>query len=175
MYTLYAFVSGLVFGIGLILSEMFSPVKVLGFLDIAGKWDPSLLLVMGGAVAVGLVAFAVARKRTTTLLGTPMRLPPPGGIDARLVAGSVAFGIGWGLVGFCPGPALVALGAGHVKAFIFVIAMFAGMGLYEFAERRRTQKPAAATAHAHAHAHAHQAARPAHDHPVGKHRARKGR
>src|SRR5437762_5775620 len=105
MYALYSFVAGLIFGIGLIVSEMYSPVKVLGFLDIAGNWDPSLLLVMGGAVAVGLVAFAVAGRRKTTFLDTPMHLPQSRDIDLRLVLGSAVFGVGWGLAGFCPGPA----------------------------------------------------------------------
>jgi uncharacterized membrane protein YedE/YeeE len=148
MQAFYSFVAGLVFGFGLIVSEMVSPLKVQGFLDLAGKWDPSLALVMAGAIAVGAIAFAVARTRTTTLLGTPMFMPQTRGIDRRLVLGSVAFGIGWGLAGFCPGPALVALGTGHVKAFIFVVAMLAGMAIFEFAERRRAQKPASAIAHA---------------------------
>ena len=108
MYTLYAFLAGLVFGIGLIVSELYSPVKVLAFLDLAGKWDPSLLLAMAGAVAVGVVAFAVASRRTQTLLGTPMHLPPSKGIDRRTVLGSLVFGMGWGLAGFCPGPAHLA-------------------------------------------------------------------
>lgn len=174
MFILYAFVAGLIFGIGLILSEMFSPAKVLGFLDVAGKWDPSLAMVMAGAVAVGLVAFGVAKTRTTTLLGTPMRLSEVRDLDARLILGSLGFGIGWGLAGFCPGPALVALGAGHVKAFIFIISMVAGMGIYEFAERKRARKAAAPAPASHAQAHAHQPARRHHDHAVGKHRARKG-
>jgi len=134
---LCAFVSGLVFGIGLIVSQMANPAKVLGFLDVAGRWDPSLALVMAGAVAVGLLAFALARKRQTTLLGTPMRLPQTTGVDRRLVAGSLVFGVGWGLVGFCPGPAVVALGAGSEKAFVFVFAMIAGMALFELLERTR--------------------------------------
>ena len=139
MIVLYSFIAGLVFGIGLIVSEMFNPVKVLGFLDLAGSWDPSLALVMAGAIAVGVVAFAFARRRTTTFLGTAMHMPQARDIDRRLVLGSVVFGIGWGLAGFCPGPALVALGTGHVKAFIFVVAMIAGMAIYEFANRKRGQ------------------------------------
>jgi uncharacterized membrane protein YedE/YeeE len=157
MYTVYSFVAGLVFGLGLIVSGLSNPAKVLGFLDLAGKWDPSLPLVMGGAVAVGLVAFAIARKRTVTLIGTPMHLPQARGIDRRLVFGSLVFGIGWGLVGFCPGPALVALGQGHVKAFIFFVAMLAGMGIFELIEQRksaRVAQAAARAAHGHAHAHA---------------------
>jgi uncharacterized membrane protein YedE/YeeE len=133
-----AFLAGLVFGIGLLVSQMVSPAKVLGFLDLAGKWDPSLALVMAGAIAVGAFAFAWAGKRTATLLGTPMRLPQAGQIDRRLMLGSLAFGVGWGLAGFCPGPALVALGAGQTKALVFVAAMLAGMVIVEFAERART-------------------------------------
>ena len=149
MYAVYAFVAGLVFGIGLIISEMYSPAKVLGFLDVAGKWDPSLLVVMGGAVAVGLVAFAIAGRRKTTLIGTPMHMPQARDIDLRLVLGSVVFGIGWGLAGFCPGPAVVALGTGHVKAFLFVVAMVAGMGIFELIERRRAGAKHEGVARAH--------------------------
>jgi uncharacterized membrane protein YedE/YeeE len=138
VYALWSFVAGLVFGIGLIGSEMYSPAKVLGFLDLFGKWDPSLLLVMGGAVAVGAIAFAVAGRRTASLIGAPMHLPTARDIDLRLVLGSALFGVGWGLAGFCPGPATVALGTGHVKAFIFFVAMLAGMGIFELLERRRT-------------------------------------
>jgi uncharacterized membrane protein YedE/YeeE len=165
MYVFYSFVAGLVFGIGLIVSEMVSPVKVLGFLDLAGNWDPSLAVVMAGAIAVGVIAFAVARTRAVTLLGTTMHLSQTRGIDGRLVLGSLVFGIGWGLAGFGPGPALVALGTGHVKAFIFVVAMIAGMGIYEFAERKRAQKTAGALPHTHAHEHHHAGTR---------HRGRKG-
>lgn len=135
-----AFVVGLVFGLGLLVSGMANPAKVLGFLDIAGQWDPSLALVMGGAVAVGLVAFTLAGKRKVSLLGEPMRLPTRRDIDKPLVLGSIGFGVGWGLAGFCPGPALVALGAGELKAVVFTAAMLAGMGLYELIERQR-KKP----------------------------------
>ncbi|HEY0846633.1 MAG TPA: DUF6691 family protein [Noviherbaspirillum sp.] len=128
-------VSGLLFGIGLIVSGMSDPGKVLGFLDLAGKWNPSLALVMGGALLVGLVAFSVARRRTMTFLGGAMHMPTLRDVDRRLVLGSVAFGAGWGLAGFCPGPALVSLAAGEVKALVFVVAMLGGMVLYELAER----------------------------------------
>ena len=135
MYTLSSFVAGLVFGVGLIVSGMVNPSKVLGFLDLAGRWDPSLALVMAGAIAVGLPAFFVVGKRAVTLLGTPMQLPNARQIDRRLVLGSLAFGVGWGLAGFCPGPALVALGAGQAKALVFVAAMLAGMLAFEVAQR----------------------------------------
>jgi hypothetical protein len=137
MRTLLAFVAGLVFGLGLLLSGMADPAKVLGFLDLAGAWDPSLMFVMGGAVGVGVVAFAAARRRTRSLLGEPMQLPAKAGVDRRLVAGALLFGAGWGLAGFCPGPALVALGLGEVKAGVFVASMLAGMGLFAFVEQRR--------------------------------------
>jgi uncharacterized membrane protein YedE/YeeE len=108
--------AGLVFGLGLIVSGMADPAKVLGFLDIAGAWDPSLALVMAGAIAVGGLAFAVAKKRTVSFLGAAMKLPTSRDIDRRLVIGSVLFGIGWGVAGFCPGPGLVALGMGSGDA-----------------------------------------------------------
>ena len=136
MPILTSLLAGLVFGIGLILSGMANPAKVLGFLDLAGRWDPSLAFVMAGAIGVGLAAFAVARRRATSLLGEPMRLPTSRHIDVRLVAGSTLFGIGWGIAGFCPGPALTALGMGQVKAAVFVAAMLAGMGVFELLERR---------------------------------------
>ena len=147
MHVIASLAAGLVFGIGLIVSGMANPAKVLGFLDLAGAWDPSLALVMGGAIAVGLPAFAWARRRRTSLLGTPMNLPASTTIDRRLLGGSVLFGIGWGLAGFCPGPALVALGMKEPKALVFVLAMLAGMGLFEVIERRRGHgKPPAAAA-----------------------------
>lgn len=125
-----SFLAGLVFGLGLIVSGMTDPAKVLGFLDLAGAWDPSLALVMGGAVVVGLFAFAAARRRERSLLGAPMRLPAARTIDARLIAGAILFGAGWGLAGFCPGPGLVAMAMGYDKALVFVAAMAAGMAVY---------------------------------------------
>ena len=116
---------------------MANPSKVLGFLDLAGTWDPSLALVMGGAIAVGTVAFAIAGKRDLSLLGLTMHLPIARHIDKRLVLGSLAFGIGWGLAGICPGPALVLLGTGSVKGLVFVIAMLVGMGIFEYLEIHR--------------------------------------
>ena len=138
MATLVAFLAGLTFGIGLIVAGMTNPAKILGFLDIAGTWDPSLALVMVGAIAVGLIAFTIARRRTMSALGLPMQLPTAGTIDFRLVAGSLVFGMGWGLAGFCPGPAIVAVGAGYGKAAVFVAAMLVGMVAFELIERRRS-------------------------------------
>jgi uncharacterized membrane protein YedE/YeeE len=139
-----ALVAGLVFGLGLILSGMANPAKVLGFLDLAGRWDPSLAFVMAGAIAVGLVAFTAARGRTLSLLGEPMRMPTATQLDRRLIGGSTLFGIGWGIAGFCPGPALVALGMGETKAAVFVLAMLAGMGIHALLERKPVVAPAAA-------------------------------
>jgi uncharacterized membrane protein YedE/YeeE len=130
-----AFAAGLLFGIGLIVSGMTDPGKVIGFLDLAGRWDPSLAFVMGGAILVGYFSFAAAGKRGRTFLGGAIQLPTRRDIDARLVAGSAVFGIGWGLAGFCPGPALVALGAGIDQAALFVAAMLTGMVIYDAAER----------------------------------------
>ncbi len=129
--------AGLVFGLGLIVSGMANPAKVLGFLNLTGSWDPSLAFVMAGAIAVGVIAFAVARRRTRTFLGGVMQLPTSRDIDRRLVIGSALFGIGWGVAGFCPGPGLVALGMGEVKALVFVLAMLVGMGIFEWLERRK--------------------------------------
>ncbi len=144
MYLLTSFAVGLLFGLGLIASGMANPAKVLGFLDLAGPWDPSLALVMAGAIAVGVVGFAIAARRTHSWLGSPMRLPSNRTVDRRLLAGGLLFGAGWGLAGFCPGPALVALGAGYWQAGVFVASMLVGMVVYEAAESfgaRRTPKP----------------------------------
>jgi uncharacterized membrane protein YedE/YeeE len=136
MPVLTSFLVGLIFGTGLILSGMANPAKVLGFLDLAGRWDPSLAFVMAGAIAVATVGFALAKRRTTSLLGLNMTLPAARRIDGRLIGGSVIFGAGWGIAGFCPGPALVALGMGQVKAVIFVASMLAGMAVFEALEHR---------------------------------------
>ncbi len=135
MNRFFEFLAGLLFGIGLILSGMTDPGKVLGFLDLAGAWDPSLAFVMGGAILVGVVAYAVAGKRSSTLLGGAMELPSQRGIDRRLIGGALLFGVGWGSAGFCPGPALVSLGSAQPKALVFVLAMVAGMLLFELLER----------------------------------------
>lgn len=129
------FLIGLLFGLGLMISGMTDPGKVLGFLDLAGLWDPSLAFVMGGAVAVGVFGFAFARKRTQSFWGDAMHMPSARHIDRRLVIGSSMFGVGWGLAGFCPGPALVSAAAGHPKALGFVAAMLVGMWLFEMLER----------------------------------------
>ena len=151
MYAIFAFFAGLAFGIGLIVSQMANPAKVLGFLDLAGHWDPSLAFVMGGAIAVAVVGFALAGRRPTTLLGTPSLLPSTRAIDGRLVGGALSFGVGWGLAGLCPGPAFVAAGAGEPKALVFVGAMLAGMLVFEAIETARARlatRPAVASARA---------------------------
>ena len=135
MHKVTEFVAGLVFGMGLLLSGMYDPGKVLGFLDLLGTWDPSLALVMGGAILVGVFAFAVAKKRTTNFLGGALHLPKANQIDQRLVVGALLFGAGWGLAGFCPGPGLVSMFSGQPKAAVFVAAMVAGMILHEAADR----------------------------------------
>jgi hypothetical protein len=136
MLNLNAFFVGLLFGLGLIISGMTDPSKVIGFLDLAGAWDPSLAFVMGGAVLIGATAFTIAKKRQRSLLGAPMQLSSVTGLDSRLLLGSLVFGIGWGISGFCPGPAVVSAAAGQPKALIFVAAMLAGMALYVMMERR---------------------------------------
>ena len=140
MASFAALLCGLVFGLGLIVSGMANPAKVLGFLDVAGRWDPSLALVMAGAVAVAFAGFLVAKRRTKSLIGADMALPSMQRIDARLVAGSALFGIGWGLAGFCPGPALVALGMGLPKALVFVGSMLVGMLAFDFLEHRTVRR-----------------------------------
>jgi len=140
-----SFLAGLIFGLGLIVSGMANPAKVLGFLDLTGAWDPSLALVMAGAIGVSFIAFLFAKNRTRSLLGADMKLPTGSKIDRRLVIGSTLFGIGWGVAGFCPGPGLVALGMGEVKALIFVAAMLVGMAAFElFEQLRSTEQRAAA-------------------------------
>jgi len=133
----FGFVSGLVFGLGLILAGMTDPLKVKGFLDLAGAWDPSLALVMGGAIALGVFIFARAARRERSWSGSAMEIPTIRTIDSRLVLGGVLFGVGWGIAGFCPGPALVALGSGMGAAGVFVAAMLAGMFLHDKFEVRR--------------------------------------
>jgi uncharacterized membrane protein YedE/YeeE len=134
------FIVGLLFGVGLILSGMTDPGKVLGFLDLAGAWDPSLALVMGGAIAVSVFAFALAKQRTRTFLGGAMAMPGATQIDKPLVIGALMFGAGWGLAGFCPGPALVSMASGQGKAMFFVAFMVIGMILFDWYNRATFKK-----------------------------------
>ncbi|MCG4455365.1 YeeE/YedE family protein [Pseudomonas sp. MMS21-TM103] len=138
MRKLSALLAGLLFGVGLLLAGMANPTKVLGFLDLAGAWDPSLALVMVGAIAVAAGPLAWARRRSQSLLGAPIQLPAKRELDRRLIAGSLVFGIGWGIAGICPGPALAILLSGHWQVIVFVLAMLAGMLLFTALERRRS-------------------------------------
>ncbi|VVP47211.1 hypothetical protein PS838_05159 [Pseudomonas fluorescens] len=135
MRLISAFVAGLIFGMGLILSGMTDPSKVIAFLNLAGTWDPSLAFVIGGAILVASVGFYFASKQSRAVLGDPMRLPTTNQIDRRLILGSLTFGVGWGLAGYCPGPALASLMSGQSEPFIFVVAMLVGMMLYEMHSR----------------------------------------
>jgi len=144
MHRITEFLVGLLFGLGLLLSGMTDPGKVLGFLDVFGAWDPSLAFVMGGAILVGFFAFALARKRTISFLGGALHLPTSTQIDKRLLLGGLLFGAGWGIAGFCPGPGIVSMASGEVKGAVFVAAMVAGMGIFEFAERTGLRRRAAA-------------------------------
>lgn len=125
---------GLVFGLGLCLSGMSEPSKVLGFLDLAGAWDPSLAFVMGGAIVVAAPAFALARRRRVDWLGGAVELPTARAIDAPLVLGALIFGVGWGLAGVCPAPGLVDVGFASPAAMVFVVAMGAGALTYRLSE-----------------------------------------
>lgn len=137
MQIITALFSGLLFGIGLIVSGMANPAKVIGFLDLTGSWDPSLAFVMGGAIAVAMVTFTLARRKQRSLLGNTMPSPPSKQLEPRLILGGITFGIGWGLAGYCPGPALVSLAAGGSKPWLFVSAMIAGMIIFEFIDTWR--------------------------------------
>ena len=138
------FLVGLLFGLGLCLSDMTSPAKVLGFLDLAGAWDPSLAFVMGGAVVVAFFAFRIVKARGRTLSGEPLQLPTANTIDGRLIGGSLLFGVGWGLVGLCPGPAIADVGFLEGRAALFVLAMAAGMAAFAALPTVRASPPAKA-------------------------------
>ncbi len=132
-----ALLAGLLFGMGLLLSGMSNPQKVIGFLDVAGDWDPSLAFVMFGAISAAIVPFSWAKRHSRTLLDTPMRLPDARRVDRRLISGSLLFGIGWGIAGLCPGPALTGLLAGYWQTGLFVVAMLCGMWLFTALDSRR--------------------------------------
>lgn len=138
MNALTSLLAGLLFGLGLVVSGMANPAKVLGFLDLFGNWDPSMAFVMLGALLVGTIAFHIAGKRTRALLGAPISLPKTRDIDRRLVLGSLVFGIGWGLAGYCPGPVITSLAVGGSKPWIFFLAILAGMAIFELLERKRS-------------------------------------
>lgn len=127
MRELAALVCGVVFGAGLLVSGMTNPAKVLGFLDLAGRWDPTLAFVMGGALAVNAAAWALTRRREAPLFAAAFALPAERRIDRRLLAGAALFGVGWGLVGLCPGPALAGLLRGQLPVYVFVLTLVAGI------------------------------------------------
>lgn len=137
MNPLFALLAGLLFGVGLLVSGLANPAKVLGFLDITRLWDPSLAFVMGGAISVAFFAFRMAKKRVRPVFGDEMHIPATRRIDGRLLGGGVLFGVGWGLAGICPGPGLVLMGLGEVKGIAFVAAMVAGMLIFEGLEKAR--------------------------------------
>ena len=130
MDKLFGFAAGLVFGLGLILAGMTDPAKVKGFLDLAGAWDPSLALVMGGAIALGLPVFVLAGRRARAWSGAPMQIPTERRIDARLVGGGLLFGIGWGATGACPGPLYAQIGAGEWIVVVTLLSAIAGTFAY---------------------------------------------
>ncbi|MCT9843813.1 hypothetical protein N7563_07020 [Leclercia adecarboxylata ATCC 23216 = NBRC 102595] len=127
MLVIMAFLCGLIFGAGLLISGLANPEKVLGFLDLSQAWDPSLAFVMIGAIAVGIIGFALVKGRKKAFCGVPILLPDNNTVDRTLVVGAVLFGLGWGLAGICPGPSLILLGAGIGKGLLFVLSMLAGM------------------------------------------------
>jgi hypothetical protein len=132
---LAALLSGILFGTGLAVSQMTNPAKVQGFLDVAGAWDPSLALVMGAALVVSSITVVIARRRPQSLLGEPLQIPAPAALDLRLIAGAVLFGVGWGLGGFCPGPALAGLVTGVPAVWIFTASMLVGVLSYRWGLR----------------------------------------
>jgi uncharacterized membrane protein YedE/YeeE len=132
---LIALAAGLIFGLGLTVSQMINPAKVIGFLDLAGPWDPSLAFVMLAAIPVAAAGFALARRRTTPLCAANFAGPTKTRLEGRLIAGAVLFGIGWGLVGFCPGPALASLTVGGARPLVFIAAMLVGMAGFGMADR----------------------------------------
>lgn len=127
-----AFIVGLVFGLGLIVAEMSNPARVLGFLDVSGRWDPTLAFVMGGALIITAAGFRLVLSRDKPLFGEVFSFPSSRRINVRLLMGAALFGVGWGLAGLCPGPAIVGLGALNEQVMIFVVAMFVGMKLFDF-------------------------------------------
>jgi len=127
MLVIMAFLCGLIFGAGLLISGLANPEKVLGFLDLSQAWDPSLAFVMIGAIAVGIIGFALVKGRKTAFCGVPILLPENNTVDRTLVVGAILFGLGWGLAGICPGPSLILLGVGIGKGLLFVLSMLAGM------------------------------------------------
>lgn len=140
MQIMTAFVTGLIFGLGLILSEMTSPAKIIGFLDILGNWDPSLALVMLSAIIVTAISFHLSKHQQQSFLGQPIKLPASSEIDHKLIIGSLIFGTGWGLVGCCAGPLLASVLHGGYKSLVFLIFMLLGMGAFEVFDAYSSKK-----------------------------------
>ena len=140
MNLFFSLLAGVIFGTGLLIGGMASPAKVIGFLNITRAWDPSLAFVMGGAISIGFFAFRSVKQRTRSVYGGAINIPVNRALDKRLIGGAAVFGIGWGLAGICPGPALVLLGAGKAKGIVFVGAMIVGMLLFGYLEQREKNK-----------------------------------
>lgn len=147
MRLLSAYLIGLLFGLGIVISGMVNPAKVLNFFDLVGSWDPSLIFVMGGALVTTLIGYRIVLKRNAPLLATRFTVPTSTSIDASLIGASALFGVGWGIAGFCPGGALPALGTGRIEVVIFVAAMIAGILGTRLLMRLSAAGPSAATAH----------------------------
>ncbi|ETT01092.1 MULTISPECIES: DUF6691 family protein [Providencia] len=135
MPIIIALVSGILFGLGLLLAGMGNPAKILAFLDITGNWDPSLLVTMAVAMVISGIAFQLVKKRKTSVLNCPLQIPTSKVIDKKLVIGSVLFGLGWGLGGICPGPAILLTGMGLTQGILFALAMIAGMAIFQLFQR----------------------------------------
>lgn len=135
MPILIALISGVLFGLGLVLAGMGNPAKILAFLDITGNWDPSLLVTMAVAMVISGMSYAWVKKHRVSVLNCPLQIPTNQKIDKKLVTGSVLFGLGWGLAGICPGPALLLTGLGITQGIIFALAMIAGMSVYQFSQK----------------------------------------
>lgn len=135
MPIIIALVSGILFGLGLLLAGMGNPAKILAFLDITGNWDPSLLVTMAVAMVISSIAFQLVKKRKTSVLNCPLQIPTSKVIDKKLVIGSVLFGLGWGLGGICPGPAILLTGMGLTQGILFALAMIAGMAIFQLFQR----------------------------------------
>jgi hypothetical protein len=131
--------AGLLFGVGLTVSGMVNPMKVLNFLDLTGSWDPTLILVMGGGLVTAAIGYRLAFRRGRPVFAEVFKLPEAGAIDTKLVAGAVLFGTGWGLTGLCPGPAVASLVFGNSQSIVFVAAMAAGAMLVRFSQRKMTR------------------------------------
>ncbi|MBQ0535449.1 DUF6691 family protein [Providencia huaxiensis] len=135
MPILIALISGILFGLGLVIAGMGNPAKILAFLDITGTWDPSLLITMAVGMVISGMTFLWVKKRSVSLLNCPLQIPTNQTIDKKLVTGSVLFGVGWGLAGICPGPALLLTGMGLTQGIIFTLAMVAGMAIFQFMQK----------------------------------------